>query len=130
MRSTLTIPTLGVALMVLSPVLALGLGGSEAFFPVVGLSLLGTLACLMGEDTSAQIGIGQLTAELVQELASADQRDRELVLGCLNKRERDWFLAELPRAEAELRRRFWRPRKGAYVSIQWRWRIRLASKLA
>jgi hypothetical protein len=49
--------------------------------------------------------VGQLNAGLVQDLVSADVDRRDLVLAELNETERDWFLAELPRAQDELRRR-------------------------
>ena len=115
--------------MILSPVVAC-LWGWEAFFPTAVTSLLGAMVCLMGQCFCTQIHVGELTAELVQEMVSADQHDRELVMASVCKAEREWFLAELPRAEAELRRRYWKPRKGAYASVNWRWRLRLARKAA
>jgi hypothetical protein len=107
----------GIGLMILSPLLA-GFWGLEAFFPVAAMSLLGGMVCLVGRSFCTEMQVGQTTAELVQELVCADQHHRQLVL------------AELPRAEAELRRRYWKPRKGAYVSINWRWRFRLPTKAA
>lgn len=129
MRSMPNSPKLGIGLMILSPFLAC-FWGWEAFFPVAVTSLLGGMVCLMGQNFCTQMHVDQLTAELVQELVSADQHDRELVLASLGKTEREWFLAELPRAEAVLRRRYWKPRKGAYDSVNWRWRLRPASKAA
>lgn len=116
--------------MIVSPIVAFAFAGWEAFFPVALLSLLGRTLCSIGQGFTTQIHVGQLTAELVQDLASADQHDRELVLACLNQREREWFLAEIPRAEAELRRRYRKPRQGVYASAKWSWRFRAASKVA
>src|SRR5262249_48666499 len=127
--SMLNSPRLGIGLMVLSPLLALS-WGSEAFFPVAAASLLGGIACFAGRSLCTQINVGQITAELVQELVCANERDRKIVLACLSQREREWFLVELPRAKAELRRRNWQPRAGACASVNWRWRLRLASKSA
>jgi hypothetical protein len=53
---------------------------------------------------SPHLSVGRLTAELIQDLVYADKESRALVLAELNEAERNWFLAELPRAEAELRR--------------------------
>ena len=129
MRSILNSPKFAIGLMILSPLFAC-LWGWEAFFPVAVTSLLGGMVNLMGQNFCTQMHVGQLTAEMVQGLVSADQHDRQLVLASLSKTERAWFLAELPRAEAELRRRYWKPRKGACASVNWRWRLRLASKAA
>lgn len=129
MRSMLNRPKIGIGLMILSPMLAC-LWGWEAFLPVAATSLLGGLMCFTGQSFCTQMHFGQITAELVQDLVSASQHDRELVLTCLSQKEREWFLAELPRAEAEIRRRHWKPRKGAYANVNWRWRFRLASKVA
>lgn len=76
------------------------------------------------------MAVGALTAELVQELVCADERTREMVLSCLTKKERDWFMAEVPRAQAELRRRNWQPRVGKRASAHWLWRLRLLRKVA
>lgn len=110
--------------MILSPILALGFGW-EAFFPVALTSLLGGGICLMGESLSAHMFVGQLTAELVQDLVLADEERRDLVLANLSATERDWFLAELPRAQAELRRRQWQPQADCYASVRWGRRLRL-----
>lgn len=125
----LSSPKFGIGLMILSPLLA-GFWGLEAFFPVAAMSLLGGMVCLVGRSFCTEMQVGQTTAELVQELVCADQHHRELVLACLSETDQEWFLAELPRAEAELRRRYWKPRKGAYTSVNWRWRLRLATKTA
>ena len=90
--------------MTLSPVLALGFGW-EAFLPVALISVLGGAACFVGKSISTQMAVGQLTAELVQDLVCADRDQRDLVLAHLNEAEANWVLAELPRAKAELRRR-------------------------
>jgi len=127
MRSMLKSPRFGIGLMLLSPLLALG-WGSEAFFPVAAASLLGGMVCFAVRSLCTQMKIGQITAELVQELVCANERDRKIVLASLRKREREWFLVELPRAEAELRRRNWKPRAGACASVNWRWRLGLATK--
>ena len=129
MRAIVNSPKFGIGLMLLSPLLAC-FWGLEAFFPVAAASLLGGIVCFVGRSFCTQVHVGEITAELVQELVSADQHHRELVLACVSKTERQWFLAELPRAEAELRRRYWKPRKGAGASVNWRWRLRLATKTA
>ena len=129
MRRMLSNPKFGVGLMILSPLLAC-FWGLEAFFPVAAASLIGGMVCFLGRSFSTQMQVGQITAELVQELVCADQHHREPVLACLTKTEREWFLAELPRAEAELRQRYWKPRKGACASVNWRWRLRLATRTA
>ena len=107
-------------MMTLSPVLALGFGWG-AFFPVALTSMLGGAVCLAGKSMSTHMAVGQLTAELVQDLVSADKDRRDLVLAQLNEAEANWFLAELPRAEAERRRRGnqadWR------TSARWAWRL-------
>ena len=104
MRSIWKASNLGFALMMLSPMLALGFGW-EAFLPVALTSVLGGAICLLGKDLSTRMEVGQLTAELLQDLASADKDRRDLVLAELNEAEAERFLAELPRAAAELRRR-------------------------
>jgi hypothetical protein len=119
----------GIALMIISPIMALVFAGWEAFFPVAMISLFGRTVCSINQGLSTQLYVGQLTAELVQGLVSADQHDRELVLACLSQREREWFLAEIPRAEAALRRRYWKPRQGICASVNWRWRLRVANKV-
>jgi hypothetical protein len=102
MRSIWKASNLGVALMAFSPILALGFGW-EAFFPVALTSVLGGTICLMGEAISTHTFVAQLKADLLQDLASADQDRRDLVLAGLMEEERNWFLAELRRARAELR---------------------------
>lgn len=121
---------LGILLMVICPFFAFELAGWQAFFPVALSSLLGGTVCFLGQSIFIQIHAGQLTAELVQDLVSVDQHHQGMVLSRLSKTEHEWFLAELPRARAELRRRHWKPRKGIRASINWRWRLGLANKLA
>jgi hypothetical protein len=60
---------------------------------------------------------------LLQDLVSADKDRRDLVLAELNQAEANWFLAELPRAEAELRRRQGRNRADWRLSARWAWRL-------
>jgi hypothetical protein len=115
--------------MILSPILALGFGW-QAFFPVALTSLLGGGMCLIGKTLSARMLIGQLTAELIQDLAVADKERRDAVLNCLSATERDWFLAELPRAQAELRRRQWRPQAGCRAGVRWSRRLKLLNEVA
>ena len=86
------------------------------------------MLCLLSQSLCMQMNVGTITAELVQALVAAEPHERDLVLACLTRHEREWFLAELPRAEAELRRRYWKPRKGAYASASWAWRVRPAIK--
>jgi hypothetical protein len=119
----------GIALMIISPIMALVFAGWEAFFPVSLISLLGRTVCSISQGLCLQMSAGQRTAELIQDLVSADQHNRELVLACLNQREREWFLAEIPRAEVELRRRYWRPRKGICATVNWGWRLRAANRV-
>ena len=109
--------------MSLSPILALGFGW-EAFSPLALTSVLGGVICLMGKSMSTHMAVGQLTAELVQDLVSADEHRRDLVLAELNEAEANWFLAELPRAKAELRRRQGRNRADWRSSARWVWRLR------
>jgi hypothetical protein len=101
-------------LVVVAPVLALGFAGWDAFLPVALTSVLGGTLCFMSQGIFTQIHVAELTAELMHDLVSVDQQDKELVLSCLNKIERAWFLAELPRARAELRRRYWKRRNGRH----------------
>jgi hypothetical protein len=103
MRSIWRMSNVGFLLMTISPILALGFGW-EAFFPAALTSGLGAPICLMGKSMSPRKSVGQLTAELMQDLVFAEKDRRDLVLAELNEGERNWFLAELPRAEAELRR--------------------------
>jgi hypothetical protein len=114
---------LGYALMAFSPVIAIGFGW-EAFFPVALTSLLGGVICFMGQSVSTDLCVGQLTAELVQDLVFADKDRRDLVLAGLTAAERNWFLAELPRAKAELRCRQGQPRADWCTSVRWCWRLR------
>lgn len=109
--------------MILSPTLALGFG-LEAFFPVALTSVLGGVICLVGKCMSTHLFVGQLTAELVQDLVFADKDRRDLVLAGLNEAERNWILAELPRAKAELQRRSGQNRADWCLSARWAWRLR------
>jgi hypothetical protein len=102
--------------MVLSPFLSVGFGGWEAFFPVALMSFLGGGICLIGERLSSHMFVGQRTAELV--------------LANLSPIERDWFVAELPRARTELRRRQWQPRADCCAGVRWSWRLRLLNAVA
>ena len=115
--------------MILSPILALGFGW-EVFFPVALTSLLGGGICLMGQSLSTHMFVGELTAELVQDLVLADEERRDLVLANLSATERDWFLAELPRARAELRRRQFKPQADCRTVVRWSWRLRLLNEVA
>ncbi len=114
---------LGFALVIFAPMLALGLG-YEAFLPVALISVLGGAVCLVGMST--QLAIGRLAAGLVQDLASVDKHTRDLVLAELSEAERNWFLAELPRVEAELRDGKKRSRVGWRNSALWAWRLLLS----
>jgi hypothetical protein len=87
-------------------------------------SVLGGMILFIAKSASTHMFAGQLTAELVQDLVLADQDRRDLVLAELSNRERDWFLAELPRAEAELRRSRRRNRTSWRTSARWAWRVR------
>lgn len=109
--------------MALSPILALCFGW-EAFFPVALVSLFGGAVCLAGKCLSTHMAVGQLTAELLQDLVSADKDRRDLVLAQLNEAEANWFLAELPRAEAELRRGRRGNQADWRTSTRWAWRFR------
>jgi hypothetical protein len=122
MRSIWKASNLGFALMTLSPVLALGFGW-EAFFPVAIASVLGGAVCLAGKSMSTHMAVGQLTAVLVQDLVSAEKDRRDLVLAQLDEAEANWFLAELPRAEAELRRRRRGNQADWRTSARWAWRL-------
>ena len=108
--------------MAFSPILALGFGW-DAFFPVALTAVFGGMICLMGKSMSTHMVVGQLTAELVEDLVSADKDRRDLVLAELNEAEANWFLAELPRAKAELRRRQGRNRVDWCMSARWVWRL-------
>ena len=108
--------------MICSPVLAIGFGW-EAFFPVALTSILGGTILLMGQSLCTQMFVGQVTAELVQDLVFADKDRRDLVLGRLEKAEADWFLAELPRAKAELRSSRSRTPADLCTRGRWAWRI-------
>jgi hypothetical protein len=67
--------------------------------------------------------VGKLTAELVQDLVSADKDRRDLVLGQLKTAEAQWFLAELPRAKAALSRKHGQITSDCCTNILWAWRI-------
>jgi hypothetical protein len=123
MRSIWKLSNLGFAMMGFSPVLALAFGW-EAFFPVALISVLGAGICLASKAVSTHIFVGQLTAELVQDLVSADKERRDLVLGQLQKAEGNWFLAELPRAAAEIRRKHQPNPAPLSTSARWAWRLR------
>ena len=123
MRSIRKLPNIGVAMMICCPVLALGWGW-EAFFPVALTSILGGAVLLVSKSLCTHMAVGQLTAELVQDLVCADQDRRDTVLAQLKEPERNWFLAELPRAKAELRRSKGRTSTDCRTSAQWGWRIR------
>jgi hypothetical protein len=114
---------LGFAMMICCPVVALGLGW-EAFFPVALMSILGGTILLVGKSVSTQVFVEKLTAELVHDLVLADQDRRDLVLGELKVAEGKWFLAELPRAKAELRRKQERKAGDCCTTVRWAWRIR------
>jgi hypothetical protein len=123
MHSIWKATNIGYVLMTLSPILALSFGW-DAFFPVALTSLLGGMICLMGQSMSTQMVVGELTAELVEDLVFADKDRRDLVLARLSEAERNWFLAELPRAKAELRRRQGQTRADWCLSARWAWRLR------
>jgi hypothetical protein len=110
-------------MMTLSPVVALGFGW-EAFFPVALTSVLGGAACLAGISMSTHMAVGQLTAELVQYLVSADKDRRDSALAQLNEAVSNWFMAELPGVEAELRRRRRENQADCRTSASWAWRLR------
>ena len=99
--------------------MAAGLGGWEAFLPVALTSVLGATICLIAECISMHIFVSQITAGLVQDLVTADENRRDLVLAELNGIERDWFLAELPRAEAELRHQRRQDRTDCCANFRW-----------
>jgi hypothetical protein len=103
--------------------LALGFGW-EAFVPAALTSLLGGTICFMSKSMSPHLSVGQLTATLMQDLVYADTDRRDLVLAELNEKERSWFLAELPRAAAELRRQQGKKRTDWCISVRWAWRLR------
>jgi hypothetical protein len=128
MHSVWKVSNLGLLLMVCSPIIALGFGW-EAFFPVALTSVLGGVLCLLVHSMSKRLFVGQLTAELIQDLATAEEDRQDAVLAVLNKTERDWFLAELPRAKAELRRRQWQRRTDSQTSALWVRRLRILSEL-
>jgi hypothetical protein len=132
MPSLLKFSNLGLLLMLCSPVLALAFAGWAAFFPVALASIGSWVICFLVDSTATNMLSGQLSAELIQDLVSVDQERRGLVLARLNPTERDWFLAELPLARAELRRRQWQPRTNpaARANVRWAWRLRILNKLA
>jgi hypothetical protein len=92
---------LGTALMIISPVITIGFG-SEVFFPVAVTSVLGGVICLIFKSLTTHMVVGQITAELLNELISADADRRELVLSELDLVERKWFVIEIARIEAGL----------------------------
>jgi hypothetical protein len=123
MRLIRKIPNLGFAMMICCPLLALGWGW-EAFVPVALTSILGSTVLLVSRSLCTHMFVGQLTAELVQDLVFADKDRRDPVLAELKEPERNWFLAELPRAKAELRSG--RNPTDCRTSARWGWRIRYA----
>jgi hypothetical protein len=123
MGSTWKLSNLGFAMMICSPLVALGLG-REAFFPVALTSIIGGAILLAGKSVSTHMFVGKLTAELVQDLVFADKDRRDMVLGELKPAEAKWFLAELPRAKAELRRKQERNTGDGCTNVRWAWRIR------
>jgi hypothetical protein len=125
MRSIWKAPNAGFAMVICSPLLALGFG-REAFVPVALTSILGGAVLLVCKSLSTQMFVGRLTAELVQDLVYADKDRRDPVLAGLKKAERDWFLAELPRAKAELRHSKGQISTDCRASARWGWRIRYA----
>lgn len=93
MRLLSLISQLGVVLMVLSPVVALRFGW-DVFFPVTITSLIGAVIGLVFRALPAHREADQITAELIRDLVSADQRRRELVLSEFSESERKLFSAE------------------------------------
>jgi hypothetical protein len=86
MRSICKLSNLGFAMMVCSPVVALTWGW-EALFPVALCSLVGGAILIVSRRLPAHLFVGQLAAELVQDLALADRDRRDLVLDELKKAE-------------------------------------------
>ena len=86
--------------MIISPVIATGFG-SEVFFPVAITSVLGGLFCLICKPVTTHMVVGQVTAELLNDLVSANTDQRELVLSKLDPVERKWFTLGIARIEAE-----------------------------
>lgn len=62
--------------MTISPILALILGW-DAFFPVMLTSVIGAAICLMAKAVTTNMAVGQMTAELVQDLVFADKDRRD-----------------------------------------------------
>src|SRR6266404_5044716 len=89
MGSTWKLSHLGFAMMVCSPVMALGLGW-EAFFPVALTSIIGGTIVLAGKSVSTHMFVGKLTAELVQDLVFADKDRRDWGNLSLQKRSGFW----------------------------------------
>lgn len=87
------ISQLGVVLMVLSPAVALRFGWN-VFFPVAITSLVGAVIGLFFRALAAHREANRITAELIRDLVSADQRRRELVLSEFSESERKLFSAE------------------------------------
>src|SRR5579859_6941644 len=122
MRSVCKRSNIGFAMMIGSPVLALGLGW-EAFFPVALCSMICAATLLIGKSLSTLLTVGQLTAELVEDLVSADVDRRDLVLEELKPLEAQLFLAELPRARAKLQQKKERNAGDCCANVRWAWRI-------
>jgi hypothetical protein len=91
----------------------------EAFFPVALMSILGGTILLVGKSVSTQMFVGKLTVGLVQDLMFADKDRRDLVLGELKPAEGKWFLAELPRAKAELGSKQERNTGDCCTNVRW-----------
>ena len=130
MRSIFKVSNAGVALWTLSPFAALAWAGGQAFVPVALMSLMSAAICYFVDVMSMHMAVGRLTAELVQDLVSADPHSRDAVLDCLTKAEKDWCMSELPRAAAELRHRYRQPSTGKCASVTWRWRLRILDQLS
>jgi hypothetical protein len=122
MRSIWKRSNLGFVMMLCPPLLALPFG-VEAFFPVVFTSILGGTVLLLSKSLTTQVLVGQLTAELVEDLVSAEKDRRDLVLAELKEAEGNWFLAELPRAKAELGRGKGSTPADCRTRARWAWHI-------
>ncbi len=82
--------------MIVPPIVSSGFGWA-VFLPMVLASVLGAVICVVGRALSTRVLVGQVTAELICDLASADEQRRELVLSELKETERRWFLSEINR---------------------------------
>ena len=97
-------PHLGIALMVISPIMGLAFG-ALAFFPVLLTSILCGVVCLTANLASRHSAVGTLRADVIRDLISADQDRRDLVLAEINEDERNRILGAIRLGKAELRRR-------------------------